>query len=71
MTVDRLLALNLNLKFYTPEEYFLDFEPIPYELPIFNPKNLSNKEICSGSNIISNDQEVNKVIFVIGRNIII
>lgn len=57
-SVDRLLALNLNLKFYTPEEYFLDFEPIPYELPIFNPKNLSNKEICSGSNITSNDQEI-------------
>ncbi|XP_020297314.1 uncharacterized protein F21D5.5-like [Pseudomyrmex gracilis] len=37
--VDRLFALNLDLKFYTPEEHFLKYrKSIPYNLPMFNPK---------------------------------
>lgn len=60
MSVDRLLALNLGLKFYTPEEHFLGHKQAIFILPTFNPKNLSNGEICSGSNITSSDQEVIK-----------
>ncbi|KOX79322.1 Bifunctional polynucleotide phosphatase/kinase [Melipona quadrifasciata] len=57
-SVDRLLALNLGLKFYTPEEYFLGHKQAQFKLPTFNPKNLSNGEICSGSNITSSNQEI-------------
>ncbi|KAK0159599.1 hypothetical protein PV327_010695 [Microctonus hyperodae] len=38
--VDRLFALNLHLKFQTPEEHFLGQKPAKYNLPSFNPKNL-------------------------------
>ena len=61
-SVDRLLALNLGLKFYTPEEYFLGHKQAQFKLPTFNPKDLSNSEICSGSNITSSNQEVIKLI---------
>ncbi|KAK9296462.1 hypothetical protein QLX08_009518 [Tetragonisca angustula] len=57
-SVDRLLALNLGLKFYTPEEYFLGHKQAQFKLPTFNPKDLSNSEICSGSNITSSNQEI-------------
>lgn len=57
-SADRLLALNLGLKFYTPEEHFLGHKQAHFELPTFNPKNLPDGEICSGSNITSSNQEV-------------
>ncbi|KOC62530.1 Bifunctional polynucleotide phosphatase/kinase [Habropoda laboriosa] len=55
---DRLLALNLGLKFYTPEEHFRGHKQAPFQLPAFNPKNLPDGEICSGTSITSSDQEV-------------
>lgn len=39
-SVDRLFALNVGLKFYTPEEYFLGQRPVPYRDPEFNPSAL-------------------------------
>lgn len=57
-SADRLLALNLGLKFYTPEEHFLGHKQAHFELPTFNPKNLPDGEICSGSNITSSSQEI-------------
>ncbi|XP_044265642.1 uncharacterized protein F21D5.5-like [Tribolium madens] len=39
---DRLFALNVGLKFYTPEEYFLGFPPAPHIMPEFDPRRLSN-----------------------------
>lgn len=41
-SVDRLFALNIGLKFYTPEEYFLGHKPVPFKEPEFNPKSLSD-----------------------------
>ena len=55
---DRLLALNLGLKFYTPEEHFRGHQQAQYILPAFNPTNLSSKEICTGSSLTSSSQEI-------------
>ncbi|XP_018496214.1 uncharacterized protein F21D5.5 [Galendromus occidentalis] len=38
--VDRLFALNLDINFYTPEEYFLKSSKNKFEMPVFNPKEL-------------------------------
>lgn len=41
------MALNLDVKFETPEEHFLKHKLLPYELPKFNPKSLSQTDdIC-------------------------
>ncbi|CAF0782936.1 unnamed protein product [Adineta ricciae] len=37
---DRLFAINVGLKFYTPEEYFLGLNKANYEMPKFEPKAL-------------------------------
>lgn len=37
---DRLFALNIGLKFYTPEEYFLGWKSAPYNIPEFDPRKL-------------------------------
>lgn len=39
-SVDRLFAINVGLKFYTPEEFFLGQRSVPYKKPDFEPRNV-------------------------------
>lgn len=58
---DRLMALNLGLKFCTPEEHFLQQRPAPFKLPEFNPSTLdSNIPLCEppDTKLISDVKEV-------------
>ncbi|XP_045477062.1 uncharacterized protein F21D5.5 [Harmonia axyridis] len=41
---DRLFALNIGIKFFTPEEYFLKSSSNPFKMPLFDPRNLKNVE---------------------------
>lgn len=43
-SADRLFALNINLKFYTPEEHFLNHKPAKFILPAFNAKNIDKNQ---------------------------
>jgi len=46
------MALNVDVKFETPEEHFLKHKTPPYELPKFNPKSLSQTDdICKPANV--------------------
>lgn len=38
---DRLFALNIGFKFYTPEEYFLGARSVPFLMPKFDPRSVS------------------------------
>lgn len=61
-SADRLMALNVGIKFETPEEHFLKHKTPPYELPKFNSKNLSqNNDVCKPANakLMLQQQEVN------------
>lgn len=39
---DRLFAINIGIQFYTPEEIFLDRKAEPFEMPLFDPRNVIN-----------------------------
>lgn len=70
---DRLFALNINVKFYTPEEYFLGYKPASYTMPVFDPRNIKSVPLAikyqppprkelTAEDIISSTPEV--IIFV-------
>lgn len=45
------MALNLAVKFQTPEEHFLNHKASSYELPKFDPKNPSRTgDLCKPAN---------------------
>ncbi|XP_015114383.1 uncharacterized protein F21D5.5 isoform X3 [Diachasma alloeum] len=58
---DRLFALNVGVKFYTPEEHFLGQKPVQYNLPVFDPKVLDDDvDVCDPprAQLSSKKQEV-------------
>lgn len=58
---DRLFALNIGLKFYTPEEFFLGQKSASFLLPEFDPKSLKSRtNLCSSpkSKLTLSEQEV-------------
>lgn len=58
------MALNLDVKFETPEEHFLKHKAASYTLPQFNPKNLlKDCDICKSAdaNLTLKQQEVGKI----------
>lgn len=52
---DRLFALNVGLKFYTPEEFFLGCRSVQHRMPKFDPKTLP---ISNNADLSSNECEV-------------
>lgn len=64
---DRLFAINIGLKFHTPEEFFLSQPPVKYTMPAFDPRNI----IIPGLNslfegLVSSKQEMILMIGVQG-----
>lgn len=58
-SADRLLALNLKLRFQTPEEHFCN-EPLgKFVLPQFNPGALDENMPLADGEIVSKSKEVN------------
>lgn len=59
-SVDRLLAFNLNIQFYTPEEHFLNTSREKWIPPTFNPTNVSESMLLepATSKLISRKLEV-------------
>ncbi|XP_071966339.1 bifunctional polynucleotide phosphatase/kinase isoform X2 [Engystomops pustulosus] len=58
---DRLFALNIGIKFYTPEEYFLGWKKAQFQLPTFDPRALDpNGPLYEplSSSLVSSSQEV-------------
>lgn len=60
---DRLFAMNIGLKFYTPEEYFWKKRPEEFKLPIFNPNDVMTNITYtdSTSKLFSSKKEVGGV----------
>lgn len=44
-SVDRLLAMNLNLEFFTPEEHFMKAPRQHWTKPEFNPRDFLNRTV--------------------------
>lgn len=39
---DRLFALNIQVQFFTPEEFFLGYDKVEFKMPLFDPRNIPN-----------------------------
>jgi bifunctional polynucleotide phosphatase/kinase len=57
---DRLFAINIGVTFKTPEEFFLHQATAPFEMPQFDPRNLSCQDslLSSSSQLTKEEREV-------------
>ncbi|KAK3745074.1 hypothetical protein QZH41_014559 [Actinostola sp. cb2023] len=58
---DRAFAANIGIKFQTPEEFFLNKKPAPFNMPAFDPKKLDpNAPLLkpSTASLVSKEKEV-------------
>ncbi|CAL1547555.1 unnamed protein product [Lymnaea stagnalis] len=57
---DRLFALNIDMAFKTPEEYFQKQKPAPFIMPAFDPRNIASKDplLSSKSKLVADEKEV-------------
>ncbi|XP_046472351.1 uncharacterized protein F21D5.5 isoform X1 [Neodiprion pinetum] len=65
-SADRLLALNLGLKFQTPEEHFLGHKPAPWELPKFDPMKLTENTDVTDPPTAKLKSDKQEVIIMVG-----
>lgn len=65
---DRLMALNANLTFYTPEEHFLNATPEKWLQPSFNPKSMCSldNELLSPPNSKLTSEKLEIIVMVGG-----
>ncbi|CAG7733061.1 unnamed protein product [Allacma fusca] len=62
--VDRLFALNIGLKFCTPEEYFLGQKPLPFTMPLFESWKLTDPKNTVNNNHIAFNHKQEMIIMV-------
>jgi len=66
---DRLFAMNIGLKFYTPEEYFLKESTTElFALPVFNPNDVMTNILytdLTSKVLFSPNKEVSPLLFLI------
>lgn len=62
--VDRLMALNLNLQFYTPEEHFKNEIPRRWVLPWFNPKEILSVSLFDPKSTDLNPKKLQLIVMV-------
>ncbi|KAH9991967.1 polynucleotide kinase 3 phosphatase-domain-containing protein [Russula compacta] len=64
-STDRKFALNVGVRFYTPEEYFLKISPAPYTLPGFHVSSLKEYPQSSPTTaVLPPDPQTEIVVFV-------
>ncbi|KAJ8675281.1 hypothetical protein QAD02_011067 [Eretmocerus hayati] len=63
---DRLLAVNVGLKFYTPEEYFLGYKQATYNEPVFDPKKATRNTVLYEPPTARLDSGMQEVIVMVG-----
>ena len=64
---DRLFAMNLDLKFYTPEEFFLGHKPTKlFDLPGYDPRDCAKLSLLEPENesLVSSSQ-VNDMLYLL------
>jgi len=57
---DRLFAINISCKFFTPEEFFLSQKQAKFEMPKFDPRNIKSDKTLVKCSTFDKEVEINK-----------